>query len=67
MAAMSLFSVAHGNGQRQQTSRQRKPIYTPGFQEIRKKKITSKKKFSRQVAAIGGKLKVISGDLHTHG
>ena len=42
----------------------------PGFKGIMKKKIELKKKISRQVAAIliiGGKLKIESGDLHTHG
>ena len=37
---------------------------------MKKKKLSWKKKFSRQVAAIliiGGKLKIQSGDLHTHG
>ena len=38
--------------------------------EFKKKKLCRKKKISRQVAAIliiGGKLKIESGDLHTHG
>ena len=46
-------------------------LYIPGFKEIiKKKKLCRKKTNYRQVAAIliiGGKLKILSGDLHTHG
>ena len=45
-------------------------LYIPGFEKNLKKKIKSKKKNICQVAAIliiVGKLKIQSGDLHTHG
>ena len=63
MAAIASFSRATEN------------LYIPGFKGIMKKmkkneKIKSKKKISGHVAAIliiGGKLKILSGDHHTHG
>ena len=60
MAAIASFLVARKNGQCQQPRRPWKLIYTR-FQGNYKKKIKSKKKISRQVAAIliiGGKLKI---------
>ena len=60
MAAIASFSITRENGKCRQTRRPWKPIYTR-FQGNFVKKIRSKKKFSRQVAAIliiGGKLKI---------
>ena len=69
MAAIASVSVARENGQCKQTRRPRKPIYTR-FQGNYLKKKLSRKKNCCQVAAIliiVGKLKIQSGDLHTHG
>ena len=60
MAAIASFSVAHENGQGQQTRRPQKPIYTT-FQGNSEEKKLGKKKISHQVAAIliiDGKLEI---------
>ena len=61
MAAIASFLAARKNGKYQQTRKPWKPMIYTRFQGNYKKKLSLKKKLSRQVAAIliiGGKLKI---------